>query len=189
MLLPLQHALNKLRKGDYVPLFFFTNKGIREAEEDSSGDEDLSTLVQTDKAPTFQTAASAKAKKHKVKDEHLSWEEFSQVGYRMIAAMRQQEWPKEQVNMVRNFWIAFETHTWRHDPSKYRKKALLLYQGRVCRDWHKTLGTSAAFCLLPLNEDRLNELHQELLDNATRPKLTRFQWCVPSLTVLSDCLN
>ncbi|KAF8415025.1 hypothetical protein L210DRAFT_3340732, partial [Boletus edulis BED1] len=31
LLLPAQHALNKLRKGDYVPLYFFTNKGIREA--------------------------------------------------------------------------------------------------------------------------------------------------------------
>ena len=167
----MQHALNKLRKGDYVPLFFFTNKGIREAEEDGSRDEDLLTLVQTDKGPTFQTAASAKAKKHKVKDEHLSWEEFSQAGYHMIAAMRQQEWPEEWVNMVRNFWIAFKTHTWRHNPSEYCKRALLLYQGRVRRDWHKTLRTSAAFRLLPLNEDRLNELHQELLDNAYAAKI------------------
>ena len=70
--------LNKLCKGEYVPLYAFTNKGIREAEEDASDDEDLLTLVQTDKGPTFQTAATAKAKKHKVKDECLSWEEFSQ---------------------------------------------------------------------------------------------------------------
>ena len=77
-LLPSQYMLNKLCKGEYVPLYAFTNKGIREAEEDASDDEDLLTLVQTDKGPTFQTAATAKAKKHKVKDERLSWEEFSQ---------------------------------------------------------------------------------------------------------------
>ena len=85
--------------------------------------------------------------------------------------MRQQEWPEEWVNMVCNFWIAFETHTWRHDLSEYHKRALLLYQGRVCRDWHKTLGTLAAVCLLPLNEDHLNELHQELLDNVYMAKI------------------
>ena len=73
--------------------------------------------------------------------------------------------------MVCNFWIAFEMHTWRHDPSEYCKRALLLYQGRVHRDWHKTLGTSAAFHLLPLNENRLNELHQELLDNTYMTKI------------------
>lgn len=136
LLLPLQHALNKLHKGDYVLLYFFTNKGIREAEDASSGDKDLLTLVQTDKGPTFQTAASAKAKKHKVKDEHLSWEEFGQANYRMIAAMKQQEWLTERVNMVHNFWITFETHAWRHDTSEYRKKVLLLYEGKVRRDWH-----------------------------------------------------
>ena len=176
-------STNSARATTYVPLFFFTNKGIQEAKEDSSGDEDLLTLVQTDKGPTFQTVASAKAKKHKVKDEHLSWEEFSQVGNCMIAAMRQQEWPEDRVNMVDNFWIAFETHTWRHDPSEYRKRALLLYQGRVRRDWHKTLGTSAAFHLLPLNEDRPNKLHQELLDNAYVAKID----AVPTVRALPHC--
>ena len=28
LLLPSQHALTKLRKGDYVPLYLFTNRGI-----------------------------------------------------------------------------------------------------------------------------------------------------------------
>ena len=181
LLLPLQHALNKLRKGEYILLHFFTNKGIREAEDDGSGDDDLLTLVQTDKGPTFQSAASTKAKKQKVRDEHLSWEEFSQANYRMVGAMMQQEWLEERVNMVRDFWIAFETHAWRHDTSEYRKRVLLLYQGRVRRDWHKTLGTSATFCLLPLNEDRLNELHQELLDNAYAAKID----AVPTVSVAS----
>ena len=90
-MLPSQHTLNKLHKGDYVPLHSFTNKGIREAEEYGSRDDDLLTLVQTDKGPTFQTVASAKAKKHKVKDEHLSWEEFGQASYQMLNSLKQQE--------------------------------------------------------------------------------------------------
>ncbi|KIK77763.1 hypothetical protein PAXRUDRAFT_165789, partial [Paxillus rubicundulus Ve08.2h10] len=70
-----------------------------------------------------------------------------------------------------DFWVTFKTHSQRHDPSEHRKRALLLYQGRVCRDWHKTLGTSAAFRLLPLREERLNELHQELLDSIYTAKI------------------
>jgi hypothetical protein len=171
LLLPSQHALSKLCKGDYVPLHLFTNKGIREAEEDGSGDEDLLTLVQTDKGPTFQTSASVKAKKHKVKDEALSWEEFVEANYRMLNAMRQQDWSVERLDMVRHFWLALEGHSWRHDPSEYRKRALLLYQGRVRRDWHKTLGTPDAFRLLPLQVGRLNDYHQELLDNAYAAKI------------------
>ena len=181
LLLPLQHALNKLCKGEYVLLHFFTNKGICEAEDDGSRDDDLLTLVQMDKGPTFQSAASAKAKKQKVRDEHLSWEEFSQANYCMVGAMTQQEWPEERVNMVCNFWIALKTHAWRHDTSEYRKRALLLYQGRVRRDWHKMLGTSAAFRLLPLNEGWLNELHQELLNNGYAAKID----AVPTISVAS----
>ena len=99
----------------------------------------------------------------------------------MVGAMTQQEWPEERVNMVHDFWIAFETHAWRHDTSEYRKRALLLYQGRVRRDWHKTLRTSAAFRLLLLNEDRLNELHQELLNNTYAAKID----AVPTVSVVS----
>ncbi|KAF8546402.1 hypothetical protein OG21DRAFT_1491251 [Imleria badia] len=169
LLLPSQHALNRLCKGDYVLLHFFTNKGIRKAEDNISGDENLLTL----------------AKKQKVKDEHLSWEEFSQANYRMVAAMKQQDWPDDRLNMVCDFWITFEMHTWRHDTSKYRKRVLLLYQGRIHRDWHKTLGTSAAFSLLPLNEDRLNKLHQELLDNAYAAKID----AVPTVSITSRTLS
>lgn len=171
LLLPSQYALTKLRKGDYVPLYLFTNKGIREVEEDGSGDEDLLTLVQTDKGPTFQTNASAKAKKYKVKDESLSWEEFGEANYRMLNTMRQQDWLAERLDMVRHFWLAIEGHDWRHDPSEYPKRALLLYQGRVRQDWHKTLGTPDAFSLTPLQIGCLNDYHQELLDNAYAAKI------------------
>ena len=134
LILPPQHALNKLRKGDYVPLYLFTNQGIREAEEEGSGDEDLLMLVQTDKGPTFQTSASVRAKKYKVRDEALSWEEFSQANYRMLGAMCQQEWPDDRLKMVCDFWVALETHFWHHDSSEYRRRTLLVYQGRVRKD-------------------------------------------------------
>jgi len=73
--------------------------------------------------------ASAKAKKYKVKDEHLSWEEFSQASYWMLNSLKQQEWPEEQVEMIRDFWIVLESHDWRYDPSNSQKRALLVYQG------------------------------------------------------------
>ena len=139
LILPPQHALTKLCKGDYVPLYLFTNKGIWEAEKDGSGDEDLLTLVQTDKGPTFQSSVSVKAKKHKVKDKVLSLEEFSQANFRMLNAMHQQEWAADLLEMVRNFWIAIETHNWQHDPSKYCQCTLLVYQDRIHKDWHKML--------------------------------------------------
>ena len=132
-------------------------------------------LVQTDKGPTFQTSASIRAKKYKVRDEALSWEEFGQANYRMLGAMRQQEWPDDHLKMVRDFWVILETHFWRHNSSKYCRRALLVYQGRVRKDWHKTLGMVDTFRLLPLNASHLNDYHQELLDNAYASKIEAIQ--------------
>ncbi|KAF8836641.1 hypothetical protein BDN67DRAFT_983784 [Paxillus ammoniavirescens] len=167
LLLPPQHALNKLRKGDYVPLHYFTNRGIHEAEEDTaSTEDDILTLVQSDTSPTFQTSASIRVKECKVKDEHLTWEEFSQANYRMLNAMQQQDWPN-----IRDFWLALKGHKWRHNPSEYRKRALLIYQGKIRRDWHKTISTPDSFSLLPLEQEHLMIFHQELLDNVYTSKI------------------
>ena len=99
------------------------------------------------------------------------WEEFGEANYRMLNTMRQQDWPAERLDMVRLFWLAIESHDWRHDLSKYWKRVLLLYQGRVRRDWHKTLGMPDAFSLTPLQVGHLNDYHQELLDNAYAAKI------------------
>ena len=132
---------------------------------------------------------SVRAKKYKVRDEVLPWEEFSQANYRMLGAMRQQEWPDNRLKMVRDFWVTLETHFWCHDSSEYRRRALLVYQGRVRKDWHKMLGMADAFHLLPLNAGRLNDYHQELLDNAYVSKIEAIRvstssppMCIPMLT-------
>ena len=106
-----------------------------------------------------------------MKDEALSWGEFGLANYRMLNAMRQQEWLADRLQTIRDFWVTIESHSWRHDPSEYRQHALLVYQGRICKNWHKTLGTADAFHLLSLHSGHLNEYHQELLDNAYVTKI------------------
>ena len=48
---------------------------------------------------------------------------------------------------------------------------LLVYQGKIRRDWHKTINTPDSFSLLLLEQDRLQIFHQELLDNAYASKI------------------
>ncbi|KIK75957.1 hypothetical protein PAXRUDRAFT_171211, partial [Paxillus rubicundulus Ve08.2h10] len=64
-----------------------------------------------------------------------------------------------------------EGHEWRHDPSEYRKRALLIYQGKIHMDWHKTISMPDSLSLLPLEQERLRTFHQELLDNAYTSKI------------------
>ena len=47
----------------------------------------------------------------------------------------------------------------------------VVYQGRIWKDWHKVLGTTDTFHLLPLNTGHLNDYHQELLDNMYMSKI------------------
>ena len=93
----------------------------------------------------------------------------------MLNIMKQQEWPDDRVNIVKDFRVALETHNqhW-HDSSEYHKQALPLYQARICRDWYNTLGTADAFRLLPLHLGCLIEHHQgiETLDNAYAAKIS-----------------
>ncbi|KAG6372564.1 hypothetical protein JVT61DRAFT_7674 [Boletus reticuloceps] len=62
LFIPPQHMINKLRKGEYIPLYYFTNRGIREAEEEAPNlDNDILTLVRSEMGPVFQSAAATKA--------------------------------------------------------------------------------------------------------------------------------
>ena len=51
------------------------------------------------------------------------------------------------------------------------QQALLFYQDRVHRDWHKTLGMLDTFSLILLQVGSLNDYHQELLNNAYATKI------------------
>ncbi|KAG9314869.1 hypothetical protein JVU11DRAFT_3968 [Chiua virens] len=54
LFIPLQHTLNKLNKGEYVPLYYFSNKGMHEAKEKTPNlDDDVLTLTHTDGGPVW----------------------------------------------------------------------------------------------------------------------------------------
>ncbi|KAN0078389.1 hypothetical protein V8E55_010446 [Tylopilus felleus] len=172
LFIPPQHALNKLRKGEYVSLYYFTNKGIREAEEEAPNlDDDVLTLVRSEKGPVFQSTAAVKSKDCKVHDEDLSWEEFSEANYRMLKAMRQQDWPNECTNMMCDFWLALEGHDFCHGECEYGKHALLLHQACVCKQWHQAIGTPDAFSLMPLSEYHLLAFQKKLRDAALNSQI------------------
>lgn len=92
----------------------------------------------------------------------------------MLNTMQQQDWPEKCTIIVWDFWLALESHEWRHNPSKFRKWALLVYQGKIHRDWHKIIGTLDSFSLLLLEQEHLWAFHQELLANVYISKIEFF---------------
>ncbi|KAI5991840.1 hypothetical protein EDD15DRAFT_2147452, partial [Pisolithus albus] len=105
-------------------------KGLRNAELSTrSADDDALTLLQTsDGLHAFVPLATAQAKGSVTKDEDLSWEEFSEAAHRLVTAMRENSWPDERVDSHVKFWLALESHPWRHGSCEISKRALLTYQ-------------------------------------------------------------
>ncbi|KIJ62069.1 hypothetical protein HYDPIDRAFT_95128 [Hydnomerulius pinastri MD-312] len=117
------HVSAKLRKSEFVALYYFTNHGFVDAKDSTpSVDDDTLAIIQTEGGiPTFQTAASVKAKGCHVPDGSLSWEEFSEANHRMLAAMQDHDWVEDCIASFTTFWLALEAHHWRHDPCEFGK--------------------------------------------------------------------
>ncbi|KIJ06741.1 hypothetical protein PAXINDRAFT_91553 [Paxillus involutus ATCC 200175] len=112
IVIPSSYALTKLRKAEYCELYYFTNRGLTDAETTApSFDDEALALTKSDNGiHSFVSLSSVKAKSSLVKDEDLTWEEFGQANFRMINAMRESEWPDECIWMHIDFWLSIETH-------------------------------------------------------------------------------
>jgi len=172
VIIPSHYAVRKLKAGEYVELYYFTNDGVRDAKKTllSSDPDSLVLTAGPDGQQTWVTAGAIRDPKSAVtKDENLSWEEFNQAAPRMIIAMKQHEWPEDRVSMHVQFWTALQTHRWRHDLDELRQRALLLYQSQQRRLWHLTAGGPNGWSIAELNNDLIVEAREELF-NAQRSK-------------------
>ncbi|KAF9231163.1 hypothetical protein BU15DRAFT_16354, partial [Melanogaster broomeanus] len=89
MKLPSPLATRKLKKGDYVELYYFTNKGLAEAEASSrSTDDDAFALTHDENGHhSFIPIAAAKVKDSIIPDKDLTWVEFDEAAPRLLQAM------------------------------------------------------------------------------------------------------
>ncbi|KAF8834043.1 hypothetical protein BDN67DRAFT_862831, partial [Paxillus ammoniavirescens] len=151
--LPSPLAICKLKKGDYVELYYFTNKGLAEAETSSrSGDDDAFTLTRDENGHhSFIPITAAKVKDSIIPDKDLTWAEFNEAAPRLLQAMRENDWDEEQVQSHLQMWMALSAHEYRHDPDKFGKRALIVYQDTATRRWHALLGTPQSFDLVPID--------------------------------------
>ncbi|KAI5991887.1 hypothetical protein EDD15DRAFT_2197325 [Pisolithus albus] len=130
--IPSRIALTHIKKGEYVEMWYFTNKGIRAAEASSTRssknnnsfvfvhDEDADTATLVPAASVSDSCSTAL-----IEDVDLSWEDFMQATPRMIESMELNDWPQDRINMFIEFWSNLENHPWRHSDDIFSQKALL----------------------------------------------------------------
>ncbi|KAI6000106.1 hypothetical protein EDD15DRAFT_2160344, partial [Pisolithus albus] len=144
-------------------------------------DDDALTLLHTsDGLHTFVPLAAAQAKGSITRDEDLSWEEFSEATHRLATAMRENDWPEERIASHVKFWLALESHPWRHGHCEISKRALLAYQARVRRKWHDTLATPHSFNIAHINTTLLMQIRDELVHSARVAELETLKQVSPT---------
>ena len=158
-------ATRKLEKGEYVPLWYFTNTGLHDAMKSFSiVDEDALSLVKReDRSTALVPSLTSKESKALVEDQYLSWEDFSIAAPRMIEAMSRARWPNERVQMMVNFWSNLTIHPYRSSGSPLEKSTLLLYQSEQRKLWHQAINSPGhGYDLSRINQELIKETKDQL---------------------------
>jgi hypothetical protein len=178
VIVPAHSALRKLRNHQFVEMWYWTNNGLDTADRLKANipdDSSLALITSDDGTPSFVPSISAHSKLSVIPDEELSFEQFGQAAIRMITAMRQCNWDPSHVNMFISFWRNIETHPWRASRIHRQQRALLVYQAQQRLNWHKTIGSPAAFNLSIINQTTLNNTLNDLKDAADEQQAKIFQ--------------
>ena len=162
---PAMYTLNKLSNLEYVELDYFTTKGCREAAADSNKSVSQDTLTFTQVSDTFaiRPMAALRPSKQIRNDEDLSWEEMMDAKNVMLHFMAKSGiWEDEHATALASFYLNLDCHP--RKEQKNGKMALLLYQGRVRREWFDTLKRNEGFNIALIEEDLLCTLAEEVND-------------------------
>jgi hypothetical protein len=158
-------ATRRMDKGDYIPLWYYSNAGLDDASKAFSIlDEDALTLVRKeDGSSSLVPALSSKESRGVVEDHNLSWDDFCIAAPRMIQAMNRAEWPTERIVMMTEFWSNLNTHPFRSLRDPLDRNALLLYQSEQRKLWHQAINSPGhGYDLSQINEDLLRQTKDRL---------------------------
>lgn len=153
-------ALEKLKKFEWVHLWYFTMAGILDAALSASNIADNSlNLKQTDAGYIIEYAKAAKPSRSAVKDESLKWYQIVEAKHNILEAIA--GWPKKNRMALTAFFLQLE---------KLRgmgtsEKALILYQARIRKLWHAGLkGEAIPFNISNINMNTLAAIENEVRD-------------------------
>ena len=162
---PSSYAVQKLDNLEYLELDYFTQRACREATVDAhkSINQDTMAITQLGDSFAFRPMSALKPSKHIRNDEDLSWEEMLDAKNLMLHFMAKSGlWPVKHAEALATFFVNLELH-----PRKSQvngKKALMLYQSRVRREWFDALKNGVGFNISLIQDDLLRSYAEEFND-------------------------
>jgi hypothetical protein len=160
-----EFALRKLDKGQYVELYYWTNKGLEDARLNyrTLDDESMVPTAGPDGSTTWITASAARPASSVIPDHSLTPTDFAHAVPRAIASLKKRGWDDNRVRMLASFWGGLMFHRYWSSPSPLEQRALLTYQDEQRRAWHQAIPlTDGAWDISILDHGEISEILDRL---------------------------
>ncbi|KAF8815988.1 hypothetical protein BYT27DRAFT_7058642, partial [Phlegmacium glaucopus] len=162
---PAQYALRRIEEFEYVELWYLTPEGCADTTQHQyTQNDDTFGLTKVDDMVTLKSVSSLKASRNVVPNSELSFRQMSMAKNAFILLMTKHQWSDKAINAFAQFFTQLELHPYRQ--RDFGERALILYQARVCREWHDQLKLGSTFNIGIINEDLLQSIYKEILDKA-----------------------
>ena len=105
--MPLKWAVNKVKAGEYVQLWYFTSKGMLEAKKSpKTTPDDTLDLLKTETGFTLQQVKASKPSRNAIDDEYLRWEQIMTARHKLCDAAA--GWPENLRISLAAFYLNLE---------------------------------------------------------------------------------
>jgi hypothetical protein len=160
-----EFALRKLDRGQYVELYYWTNKGLEDARLNyrTLDDESMVPTAGLDGSTTWITASAARPASGIIPDHSLTPTDFAHAVPRAIASLERRGWDANRVRMLASFWGGLMFHRYWSSPSPLEQRALLTYQDEQRRAWHQAIPLmDGAWDISILDQGEISEILDQL---------------------------
>ncbi|KAI9434806.1 hypothetical protein H4582DRAFT_1818388 [Lactarius indigo] len=177
---PAQYAINKINNLEWVELDYFTLKGCRDAAADlsRSGNQDSLTFTQLGDTIAMRPLAAMAPARGIRNDEDLSWLELMEAKNSMLHFIaKSKAWPPSNAEALAAFFVVLDMHPIRVQTNG--RKALLLYQSRVRREWFDALSRNEGFNIEIISEGLLRTISDDLNTRLQERKIDKVRTSAP----------
>ena len=158
---PARHILKRLGKKEFVELWHFTAEGCKDAATiDLATPNDTFGSVGTNSCLALQTIRATKTSHRVIRDENLSYVQFTEARTRMIGWLKTCGWSEHETSQLVSFYISLDVHPIRARP--YGLDAIMRYQERVRRDWTANLKAGTPYSITQVNNELIKDCRDEI---------------------------
>ncbi|KAF9235327.1 hypothetical protein BU15DRAFT_64919 [Melanogaster broomeanus] len=163
---------NKLSSFEYVPLWYFSPEGCRDAAKNSiiSAD-DAFGFTKVDDVLTVRPVAAVKASRNAIEDHELNITDFLRAKNSYLHHLDKAGWTQRHTDSLAQFFWHLENHPFRDGPNG--NIIIMTYAHRVRRNWHDNLKLGKGFNIAIINESLMNTIAFEVNTSAQQNTLRK----------------